>query len=161
MWIYPRSNPSVQLNHRVVVGGFVSSTESRQRYKYKLKQRPVLTVNLLHSGTRMRPILLFSLACAAAARVTEVDCSARFRECLREPGDDAPTRRLTSTTLDDTRWHLFFIGHPAVFASESVSASRRRHAMCRRHALALHTNASQQDSQLIDADVRRRPMACA
>ena len=46
-------------------------------------------------------------ACVAAAAVTsdgaapEVDCSARFRECLREPGD-AASRRLTSTALDDT-----------------------------------------------------------
>ena len=44
---------------------------------------------MLHSGTRMRPILLFSLACAAAARVTEVDCSARFRECLGRAGRGA------------------------------------------------------------------------
>lgn len=58
-----------------------------------------MTVNLLHSGTRMRPILLFSLACAAAARVTEVDCSARFRECLREPGDDAHRDHLSQASL--------------------------------------------------------------
>lgn len=70
-----------------------------------------LDENLLHSGTRMRLVLISTLACAAAAAVTsdgaapEVDRSARLRECLRElegGGDDrAATRRLT-TALDDT-----------------------------------------------------------
>ena len=36
----------------------------------------------------------------------------------------------------------------AVFASESVSASRRRHAMCRWHAVTAHQRSGQQDSQI-------------